>query len=1573
MAGYPNNPSDFNSPEGGGMESLIAQLRQRNASSGSTPTPQAPGSSFLTQIASQQLASQSNPYYTQSQASHLHGHHHPSVSSAMPTPPIYNNQPPHHPSAVMSPVSDTGSSRPMAVLNEASASNADRTANLLNLLKFSQPAASSPTNAKPISPPPVSLHQTQPAAENRGTADLLATLMGSVGTQENKRVPSAPQTQFTREPTSASEIPDTPADTQAYLLQLLNRPKPAQTDNTPVITPAKVKGSFGENAGAEKVVTTKAVIYTTPATKETLSDDVSPTTQPKAAQEPTKNTKTLFNYVNPFEQLAASSPRNRTPAPAAAAQQATTKAPVQILKPPRHTTGETLDQKRKEHDQSPSVPSPAHAKRKLGPEAPPTIPGSSDAQKAFGIGSTKQPKETVAQALNEAGNKADKEVGEALARAANDASKSRVTDDAVAAKAAAAVDESVDKLASLIEKKDFLKDGRTEAQDAVTSTSVRSVVSNAGQDSVVDSWESADADAATLNTADQKESGKNIKIYNFPLKPWVAITLRSDSNVDRPTFDPESAMAIARLRKVFDQNDRTLVTATNNFIVFAMSKNGGIRIIRQDSGRDRKIFDETRDQVFNVSASTSNRDGTEAVIGTGCSGTVYWAAVKDSGGDKIEEFNAKTSFALPPIQSPGDENPGGVLKTRARKSSVHPEFFAVGRGKSIHIIFPYLITGGGFIQPGADRFVDVDKYLSQRTLKIDTGKAAKDFTFSQDDTTVVSLDKAGRVKFWDVRGLTSENQPKNQSIETKEPLMTLITTPATEKSWPTSVIFVDKVRPYLKGCALRYLIVGMKQNHTLQLWDLALGKPVQELHLPHDKESDAACSVVYHAATGVIVVGHPTRNSIYFIHVSAPKYNLPKSLTQSEFIEKLVKKDTTLPSPESTAVMSGIREYLFSESLETKEGSDKRARGDLRSLDILQPAAPPNPAKPDTTLFELYAMHSTGVTCISVKPETLGWDSNNRAVNPASAVDEGLITVSELKPIESPAPKESVSSPSASTTTTPSAKITPKAPTMAKETGRKAAVANNHAEQPAAAPGTPAKKAEQAQNLTNGGQETSGTEKAEKKKKRKAAAAAARQLDAVSESSSAASKAAQAIANGTSDAVVGVVSQEQINKALKTVDASISDMTRQLNSSIDKIYQSFDTDKTAQVAAAEEKQVALLRLVSSTLGENVDKTLGSIVETNTKKILLPALTDSVSKAVSKNVHDHMSAKLGVLVQASVSKEVQAVLPGTLGKALEKPDFLRNLSRSMTDSISGTLAVSLTESISSAVVQKVAFKVEENFAKVMKNEIVPSFNALAARTAQKSAVDIQRTVSERINNLERQRQADSDEISKLSKVIEGLTEMISTMASAQEGFQAAVLKSNNSAAQPNSDQATESQRSIPEVPVTSRSQESPVSNFEQFDTDNQLYEHSLQSIGHLMSDGEFETAMMTWIKLNNSKVMQDIFDNYFSKYDPGFMREVSPILSLSTAATISQRFDSPSLMERIQWLETILQIYQAFSPGEIDPDVVKPCATLMELLKERFEHLFMRVSQASAHDPLLKRLHTLVTVTTRIMENMQRTF
>jgi hypothetical protein len=1497
------------------------------------PTSQAPGSSFLTQIASQHLGPQFNPYFAQSQqSSQSHGYHHATVSSPVATPPIFQNQPPQHPSALMSPATETPQPRAMATSNTPAMSNADRTANLLNLLKFSQPAAASPTQPKPISPPPISLPQAQQAGSTRGTVDLLATLMGTAANQENVPSTSMPQIHaHRREASLSTEAPSTPADTQTYLLQLLNRPKPAQTDNKLDITPAKVTRHVSENIPPPQAVSNGDVSTVIQALQDSSLGDIT-TSEQETVLEPAKSSKTLFNYVNPFDQLAASSPRNRTPTPSAAAQPSETKIPIQILKPQRPVAaGEALDLKRKVEDQT-SVPSPVHTKRKISsPDIKaPSVPGPTPIEALLGIGSTKEPTQTVTEALNKAGVQAHKKAEEALDRAVKNVSKKLAAEDAQVAKDAVTEDEGVAQLVSIIEKRDLLKDNAIVSGTPSTS---KAVVENVVEDAIAESWETADVDTAEVESPDAKGAKKtSVKVYNFPLKPWISMTLRADSNADRPDFDPDLAMAIARLRKAFDQNDRTLVTATNHFIVFAMSKNGGIRIIRQDSGRDKKVFEETRDQIFNVSASVSGSDGTETVIGTGCSGTVYWAMIKDAAGEKIDDFTPKNSFALPPIQSPGDENPGGVLKTRARKSSTHCDFFAVGRGKSIHIIFPYTIAEGGFLKPGPERIVDIDKYLAYRTLKIDTGKAAKDFTFSQDDTTVVSLDKAGRVKFWDVRGLTSENQPKNHSIEIKEPLMTLITTPATEKSWPTSVIFVDKLRPYMKGGALRYLIVGMKQNHTLQLWDLALGKPVQEIHLPHDKESDAACSVVYHASTGVIVVGHPTRNSIYFIHLSAPKYNLPKSMSQSEFIQKLVNRDMTLPSPESTAVMSGIREYSFTQGLVSKDSADKRTRGDLRSLDILQTPATPNPTDKDDSLalFELYTMHSTGVTCISVKPETLGWDENNRALNPLSAEDEGLITVSELKPIEPSISREPTASIAGSgagaTATTMPAQVVSKVTNVTKEVGRKSVSTSSQAEPPVVS-ATPSKKAELPPSIVNGQESaTSGAEKVEKPKKKKRNAA--RSTDAIAEILSGPARPVQGVANGSYEQITTAgVSQDQIDKALKAVEGNVSEMGRGLNASIDKIYQRFDNDKKAQAAASEEKQVSLLRLVSSTLAENVDQTLGSIVETNTKKILVPALSDSVSRAIAKSVQDHLAAKLGGLVQASVAKEVQAALPGTLGRALEKPEFLRALSKSMTDSISGSLGASLTESISSAVVKKVSFKVEENFATVMKNEIIPSFNALATRTAQKSAVDIQRSVSERINQLEKQRQLDNAQIDKLSTAVTRLTEMISTMATAQQDFQAAVLASTSERrAALEQSRSAESSHEVVQT-TSSQYEEAPAAAPEQFTSSRELYERSLQQISQQMTEGQFETAMMKWISLNDKDVIQDIFEHYFSKYDPGFMREVSPILNLSTAATLSQNFDSPVLIERIQWVETILQIYQGFHPEDIEP-VSDPCPSLL---------------------------------------------
>ena len=200
-----------------------------------------------------------------------------------------------------------------------------------------------------------------------------------------------------------------------------------------------------------------------------------------------------------------------------------------------------------------------------------------------------------------------------------------------------------------------------------------------------------------------------------------------------------------------------------------------------------------------------------------------------------------------------------------------------------------------------------EKLFTERPLQILTGKAGKDFNFSEDDTMIVSLDKTGRLRFWDIRKLVDEENAHSVQITPyiiDTPLLTLATASPTEKSWPTSVHFIDKARPYLKGGALRYVLVGLRQNHTLQLWDIALGKAVQEINFPHESETDGICSVTYHPASGIIVVGHPTRNSMFFIHLSAPRYVLSSTLTQATFVQRVAVKDPDIPKPESTAFMS---------------------------------------------------------------------------------------------------------------------------------------------------------------------------------------------------------------------------------------------------------------------------------------------------------------------------------------------------------------------------------------------------------------------------------------------------------------------------------------------------------------------------------------------------------------------------------------------------------------------------------------------------------------------------------------------
>ncbi|TAQ83363.1 hypothetical protein B7494_g8313 [Chlorociboria aeruginascens] len=1553
MSGYPPN-----SAEGNGLDSLFAQLRQ--AQNKPTGINLEPSYSYYNGNGSGYFGQPTQPQQLP------HGYHQPSVSSPIPTPPTHVQQP-QHSSAIMSPV-DTPPRIPIAT---GGTSNAARTSSLLNLLKFSQPsapaapAAASPTQSAPIGTPlphsrevsmnfkvPEPVIQA-PAGHSRDSSDLLATLMSSSKPTQQ----ASPQYTSTNQPPKSTFSDGTtspPDHTQAYLLSLLNKPKPPQNgDVDPHLRQAKVPTPPSKFSSRDDVADLAAAFEVTnlDVMKSAVTEATSETalTKENVKAEQSKNSQGLFTYVNPFEQLAASSPRNRTP-------KASTPVPstpaIQILK------RDHSDNKRKMDERS-TISSPAHSKRKLDPQShgssgPPTpLPdGRTQLEALIGIGAPGN-RGTVAEALNEVGDQVDKQVQEAIARAERDENQATIERDLKDM-----LDAQTDKefeasaqIAATSIRKELEKDANSGVLDDLptpVADAVKDIIGQTAQGNIVDSWESADAED---NAAKEEEEEGIVKVYNFPMKPWTSITLR-DSLEPRPVFRDEVIMDIARVRKDFDQIDRTLVTASDKFIVYGMSKAGGIRIIRQADGKEGRLFNQTQDRIFNVSASFSPAGLKEAIIGTGISGTVYWGLVKDGEEDNLEDANLEShGFALPPMSSVDTESPGGVLKTRARKSSRHPDFFAVGRGKFIHIIWPHIIMTKPYLKNGKERVVDAEKYLARHSLKVNIGKAGKDFTFSEDDTTIVSLDKAGRVKFWDVRPLTltdGHDEPRKssaeeiQSIEIKEPVVTYTTTPATEKSWPTSVLFVDKLRPYQKGGPLRYLIVGMKQNHTLQLWDLALGKPVQEINLPHEKESDAVCSVMYHAATGMVVVGHPTRNSIYFLHLSAPKYTLSKSISQAEYMERLVSQDPTIPKPESTAVISGMREYSF------------ESKGTLRSLDILQtPATQSLPNEP-LTMFELYAMHSKGVTCLAIKQADLGWTTDNKVIQPVVAENAGIISIDSLKETTAtPNPELSDSQTSIPTRIIP--RPSPKE-NLSKESPKKAAQADLMIK-------VEEKSEKKEPVLSNGGFSTNAADKSEKKKRRKATTSdnsvpagsssqASKNTSLEVAASSKSTNTARTVSNTEVGGDVGL-SRDLINSSIQDIEGRVSGELKKLFSeSFQSLHQNIKEDRRTQAAVADAKQDSILRLVSSTLTENVETSLSRIIVNNVQKSVLPA----ISELSMKTVKEQLGPKLNAHISQSLPKELHVALPDALGKALQQPQLLKLMSEALATSV--------------------AFRVEEQLSEALQEHVTPAFTAAAIQAAQRAAGDVYRQATEQISTLERQRVTDSIKIDRLTQLVTGLTETVSSMAAAQTEFQGHFLKLQHQASRERQDRSAhnESRNSVsnPSTALTVTSEKSP---------EEVEYEKMLDSITSAMNAGRYEDAIIRWLQ---TKREQEFFQRYFAKFNPEFIRELSPLLLLSLGATITIQFDDDLLMPRISWLETILSTFQGqVNAGALvsifllhpetqltafqDDQVRELIPKIMGIYVQRIEHLFMRISNISAQDPTLKRLSQMVNAANRILD------
>lgn len=1164
----------------------------------------------------------------------------------------------------------------------------------------------------------------------------------------------------------------------------------------------------------------------------------------------------LFTYKNPFEALNAS--RKAKPNPSTAAQTFPSAAPAESIER-SYSPNPELAEGQQEGDL------PMHFRRKLTPKVPKRSP-------SHGLQSSPAPQSPVPA-----------ETAEAFPRV-------EVSPLTPAARPTEAIPEDSTHRNIKHEVEDGpVVDGTLPQHQENVAEQADTREENADP---ADVWEDAE-------DSPKEPTARDVPVYSFPIRPFVSITLKSLPPSEVGIRDG-GVMEISRLKKEFDQLDRTLAAATSKYISYAL-KNGGIRVIRQDDGNDRSVFKNSHDRCFNISLCTtavnSGPSNEQAVLGTGLSGAVYYATVSKESNDLFEDDLLDSESLVFPAYPPGDENTsGGVLKTRAKKSSRHPEFFGLGRGKSIHFVWPATAMSSRYGITGGNKTVDVEKLFRERSLKITTGKAGKDFTFSEDDTLVASLDKSGRLRFWDIRSLINpENAVAAQveAIEVDVPLLSLATASPAEKSWPTSVMFLDKSRPYAKNAALRYVLIGLKQNHTLQLWDIALGKAVQELNFPHEAETDGICSVAYHPASGIIIVGHPTRNSIYFIHLSAPRYAL-QPMSQALYVHRLAAKDPDLPRPDATACMSGIREMSFA------------SKGHLRSLELLpiQKSTDSTKSVPEgSPLFELYAVHSKGVTCLSITKDDLGQNADGKAISSVNAIDAGIAATKELKLgsiiDEKAEPKPS---PEEHSSTTKS---------MRKKAAKKSPIEEAPMNAPAddapilLADPPPEDSANDTRTIGSASSQTPLTKRAKKKAAAATAAAAAKDQGtsvrngssakaivpepitreepiAIDENTTASNGIVQPAAQvdgppAQSDGVAGNSKAEAVNvgisgdwldKELKKIEKGVAS---EFKKGMDGLFRHIQNDRSVQDSAAVARQEAVLRLVSTMLSTNIEQTLSQMINFQMEQVVVPALRSVTIQAVTAQVGEAVAKTL----QPRVAESLQTHLPSALDAAMLNPNFQR--------------------SVSDAVSHKISSQVGNNLGNMLNNTITPSFKTLAVSAAEKAATEVEVRLTNHIRQLEAERVKDTKKIDDLNKVLVGIASTMEAMSQSQVAFQGQILKDRRHRPLLSDGSPEEIAHRVPThhqllAPhITSPPPVQP--SVEDIENDE---------ISQLMLNAKYEEGAIRWLQ---SPRQADLFDRIFVRYTPDFLvMDVSPLVAFSVAITVGSSF-STNTSRRLAWIDS----------------------------------------------------------------------
>ena len=298
------------------------------------------------------------------------------------------------------------------------------------------------------------------------------------------------------------------------------------------------------------------------------------------------------------------------------------------------------------------------------------------------------------------------------------------------------------------------------------------------------------------------------------------------------------------------------------------------------------------------------------------------------------------------------------------------------------------------------------------------------------------------------------------------------------------------------------------------------------------------------------------------------------------------------------------------------------------------------------------------------------------------------------------------------------------------------------------------------------------------------------------------------------------------------------------------MYKRFDEDKRVMNAANGAKQEAILRLVSSTLTDNVESVIRRMVEENMRSVLLPELAAKTSSTLEKSVSSNLKSALG----PQLSKEI----PDAVSRLLKSPQLFQPLSDQVAKKLSGTFEHMVVASVGSVV--------------------KPAMSDLSNV--------IEQQIGAQLRQAHVQRREDAAKIVQLTDTVHTCLETIRAMVTTQADLQAQVTKLQQAFSQSTVQAPRQASPQAMPPPVEQKSAE----------------RIEIDTISGLMANGDFAKGTMQWLQ---SDRCTELFDEVFVRWNPSYLSQMSPLLILSTGAIVSGALER-NLPERLDWLETVLR-------------------------------------------------------------------